>query len=427
MTYRLASFRKPTSLSFSNYFQRMPSSSFTPTPRIQSTLDPIVGMMGSLVGEHQEKWNGDIMSLAQGLVYWTPPEACVKAMQDELAKDPLESMLHIYTPDKGISELREALQDKVMTENGLKTHEIIVTSGANQAFLNCVLTMMDTASEKAIAFRPFYFNHVMAWQMTLNDYEQQLLFGPTNESTGIPDIDWLRKSLQDDPRIRMVTLVNPGNPTGTLLSRELVQEISDLCREHDCWLVLDATYEYFINDGSSTTFDGCIDAPHVVHIFSFSKAYALAGYRCGYAAVHKESGLAEAFSKVQDTVPISACRLSQVSANAAVRHCAPAWVQEKIASLKDGREAIREAISVLGTNVMGGSGAIYFFVQLPVSHRDDTEVATMLVRDYGVAVIPGKFCGAPGWLRVCYANLPPKRCEEAAKRLKKGLSSLVVK
>lgn len=100
------------------------------------------------------------------------------------------------------------------------------------------------------------------------------------------------------------------------------------------------------------------------------------------------------------------------------------WVLEKVKTLKTGRDAITDAMKPL-ERIMGGSGAMYVMGKLPPHLRDDEHVARILVKDFGVAVIPGSYCGFPGWIRVCYANLDPETCLVAAKRLADGISTLV--
>lgn len=95
---------------------------------------------------------------------------------------------------------------------------------------------------------------------------------------------------------------------------------------------------------------------------------------------------------------------------------------DQVSTLDIGREAILKAMSPFEI-VMGGSGAMYVMGKLP-DGTDDQEAARKLVKDYGVAVIPGSFCGFPGWIRVCYSNLPPEKCKMAAKRLENGIKDL---
>jgi aromatic aminotransferase len=257
--------------------------------------------------------------------------------------------------------------------------------------------------------------------------------GPSG-ADGIPDMCWLEQQLQADPSIRMVTLTNPCNPTGVLLNRSIVQRAVELCRQYNAWLVLDCTYEYFSYDGPC--FDGCFTDPHVIHIFSLSKAYALAGYRCGYMTMSKLADpLYRQVMKVQgescsvalalvhmmhvcstqygllysDTIPICPSRISQIAALGSLQ-AGRDWVREKVATLGFGRSAVMKALAPC-EQIMGDSGAMYLMCKVG---GDDKEFARLLVRHYGVAVIPGLFCGYPGWLRICYANLPPDKCLEVS-------------
>ena len=90
-------------------------------------------------------------------------------------------------------------------------HEVMVTSGANQAFTNLVLTLLDP-SDAAILFVPYYFNHLMALQMTGGGHS--VVYGRCDPDTWQPDLDWLEQALSGPDPPKMVVLVNPCNPTG---------------------------------------------------------------------------------------------------------------------------------------------------------------------------------------------------------------------
>ena len=406
-----------------NAAARLPTSD-----RVQKTLDPCVILMKQIISRHAEKWEdrGGIYSLAQGVVYWKPPTEALEAVAAAATSD---DTLHTYCPDEGTVELRSALADKLATENALDDINIIVTSGANQAYVNVVLTLL-SEGDKCVVFRPYYFNHVMAIQMTRG--EESLLVGPTGED-GVPDLEWLKSQLEEDKSIRLVTIVNPGNPTGTSLSREYLEEAVRLCEHYGAWLVMDNTYEHFDHsgaNGSSSSGDTpafwCSSKEHVINIFSFSKAFALAGFRVGYVAINKGPRGEEAYEqmlKVQDTIPICPARVSQIAALASIGS-GREWVAERVKTLDGGRQAILNALSPL-ESIMGGTGAMYVMAKLPVG-MDDKQLANDLVERYGVAVIPGSFCGYPQWIRVCYSNLPPDKCLDAASRLATGIKELCV-
>ena len=300
--------------------------------QVQETLDPCVVLMKQMISEYAHLWkdSGGVDSLAQGVVYWEPPptvnEAITYAMENAE-----KYQLHTYCPDEGLSELREALQQKLKEQNELETHNVMVTAGANQAYVNCVLTLL-SQGDKCVIFEPYYFNHVMAIQMTQGN--DALVIGDCSDE-GIPDVVWLEKVLEEDKSIRMVTVVNPGNPTGVSLERDLLQRIVDLCGKRGVWLILDCTYEHFDHiqaNRGNVPFPG-FPEEHVIHIFSFSKGYALAGFRCGYIVLSQEGKLGkEAFEqmlKVSNTKhscwtkkpnSLSSCRLALFFTHKGARH-----------------------------------------------------------------------------------------------------------
>jgi aspartate/methionine/tyrosine aminotransferase len=191
----------------------------------------------------------------------------------------------------------------------------------------------------------------------------------------------------------MVIITNPGNPTGVSLSKEVLQRAVDLCQEYSAWLVLDCTYEYFTSEEDQPVVS-FPDAPHVIHIYSFSKSYSLAGYRCGYLCLSKDALpndlLLSSMLKVQDTLPICPPRVSQIAALGALK-AGKQWVRDQYATLDTSRQAIIDSLKPL--DIMGGSGAMYLMAHLPSnvedgSVQDDVEICRRLVKEYGIADSP---------------------------------------
>jgi aspartate/methionine/tyrosine aminotransferase len=412
--------------------------------------------MKQIISKHTVKWQDDphgIYSLAQGVVHWRPPkqvyELLGRAIQSNLDVDAGAddgdggsfgmdeaigndaSIIHTYCPDEGYPPLLSALKAKLQTENGLHNPHVMITAGANQAFVNCVLTLLDERDEmgnrsKCVVFEPYYFNHVMAVQMsrggrgcggvasafssTKLDAKsvEGLLVGQTDK--GVPDLKWLRNQLEQhqyssgNNGIRMVTLVNPGNPTGVSLPYEFLQEMMQLTKEYRVWLVMDNTYEHFdvkrknkLPEGSSNTGSvgalpdfQCFDEMHVINIFSFSKGYAMAGMRVGYLALSSKTSndnddeatgrgtrAYEQMLKVQDTVVICNSRLSQMAALGALQ-AGRQWVYDQVDTLEIGREAILEAMSTLEETI-GGDGAMYLMGKLPEGVDDQVCVVSLLL------------------------------------------------
>ncbi|KAA8541847.1 hypothetical protein F0562_022999 [Nyssa sinensis] len=358
----------------------------------------------------------DAMSLAQGVVYWQPPKQALEKVK-ELVWDPSVSR---YGADEGIPELREALIKKLHHENKLCKSSVMVTAGANQAFVNIVLTLCD-AGDSVVMFAPYYFNAYMSFQMTgVTD----ILVGPGNPKTLHPDADWLERTLlETKPTPKLVTVVNPGNPSGTYIPEPLLMRISDLCRDAGCWLVVDNTYEYFMYDGLKHS---CVEGNHIVNIFSFSKAYGMMGWRVGYIAYPSEvEGFEALLLKIQDNIPICASIISQRLALHSLE-VGPEWVTEQVKGLIKNRTLVLEALSPLGEDaVKGGEGAIYLWAKLPDKYLDDFEVVRWLAWKHGVVVIPGSACGCQGHVRISFGGLLEGDCRLAAVRLRRGLEELV--
>ncbi|PAN32548.1 hypothetical protein PAHAL_5G495800 [Panicum hallii] len=358
----------------------------------------------------------DVMSLAQGVVYWQPPESAMNKIE-KIIREPAVSR---YGSDDGLPELREALLEKLRRENKLTKSSVMVTAGANQAFVNLVLTLCD-AGDSVVMFAPYYFNAYMSFQMTgVTD----ILVGACDPKTLHPDVDWLEKVLKENgPIPKLVTVVNPGNPSGAFIPRPMLERISDLCKNAGAWLVVDNTYEYFMYDGMEHY---CLEDNHIVNLFSFSKAYGMMGWRVGYIAFPNEAdGFHDQLLKVQDNIPICASIIGQRLALYSLE-AGPAWIKERVKDLVRNRELLVEALSPLGEdNVKGGEGAIYLWAKLPDNCSDDFEVVRWLANKHGVAVIPGSASGGPGYIRVSFGGLKEEDTRLAAERLRRGLQELV--
>lgn len=356
------------------------------------------------------------MSLAQGVVYWQPPMQALDKVK-ELVWEPSISR---YGFDEGLPELREALIKKLGQENKLYKSSVMVTAGANQAFVNLVLTLCD-AGDSVVMFAPYYFNAYMSFQMT---GVTKILVGPGDPKTLYPDADWLERTfLETKPAPKLVTVVNPGNPSGTYIPEPLLKRISDLCKDAGSWLVVDNTYEYFMYDGLKHS---CVEGDHIVNVFSFSKAYGMMGWRVGYIAYPAGvEGLGDQLLKVQDNIPICASIISQYLALYSLE-TGTEWVTDQVKDLVKNRALLLDALLPLGEGaVKGGEGAIYLWAKLPEKYPDDFEVVRWLARRHGVVVIPGSASGGPGFLRISFGGLKEDECRAAAGRLKRGLEELV--
>ncbi|XP_058218040.1 aromatic aminotransferase ISS1-like isoform X2 [Rhododendron vialii] len=358
----------------------------------------------------------DAVPLGQGAVYWQPPEQAL----DRVKHVALEISTSRYGTHEGLPELREALLHKLSQENKLSKSSVMVTAGSNQGFLNLVLSLCDVA-DSVVLFAPYFFNAYMSFKMTgINN----ILVGPSDPMTLLPDAEWLENTLSDTkPVPKLVSIVNPGNPSGICIPEPLLKRISEICRRAGSWLLVDNAYEYFVYDGCEHS---CVEGSHVVNLFSFSKAYGMMGWRVGYIAYSLEAdGLLTQLLKVQDNVAICTSMISQHVA----LYCLESgreWVQSKVKSLERNKELLRDALSPLGEEaVKGGEGAIYLWAKLPETCLDDIEVVCWFARRHGLLLLPGSACGTSGYVRITFGMLREEECEVAAKRLRNGVEELI--
>ncbi|KAK9799726.1 hypothetical protein WJX73_004729 [Symbiochloris irregularis] len=344
--------------------------------RIRQTDVPVMVTNMRLLGGQS-----DVASLSQGAVYWLPPESAIRKASAEAT----EAAVSGYNADWGIPELRQALEEKIQVQNGLQGYKVMVTAGANQALASLMLTLMDP-QDRSVMFKPYYFNALMAIQMTGG--ANTCTFGPCDPNTFFPDLDWLQKELQGPEPPKLVYVVSPCNPTGVTLPRDQLERLADMTEAAGAWLVIDNTYEAFLFSGTE---HATIGRPNTIHVFSFSKGYGLHGWRVGYMAYPDQDGtdaLGLQLVKVQDTVVIHAAVLSQKVAVEALRQGPP----DTIARLQQNRQAVLDALKPLGTlgDGLWGGDAIYVFARLPPDCQDDVAVNRWLVHVHKVIVIPGR-------------------------------------
>ena len=218
---------------------------YHPSSRVLATDDPVIIATKAMIAD---SGRSDILSLAQGVVHWSPPPSALAAAAAALASDP--ASVCGYGPAVGLPSLVAALQAKVQRVNGLGNHDVMVTAGANQGFVNLVLATLD-AGDRAAVFAPYYFNAVMALQMTGS--ADRIAVGPCDPVTWAPDLDWLERELAGADPPRMVVIVSPSNPTGCVVPPASLARAAEACGRAGAWLVLDSTYEDFLfhDDGSA--------------------------------------------------------------------------------------------------------------------------------------------------------------------------------
>jgi len=377
--------------------------------RMEAVQTPVVPLIARLVAA-----TPGAVSLAQGMVAYPPPAAAIRAAAEAGAT----AQASRYGPVDGLPELRRAIAGKLARDNGIDSRagdqRIMVTAGANMAFVNAVLAITEPGDE-VILPQPYYFNHEMSVRM----------LGCTPvagacDAAYVPRVDALAGALT--ARTRAIVTVSPNNPTGAVYPPAVIAAIDRLCREAGLYHIRDEAYEYFRYDGGTPATPG--DPERSIHLYSLSKSYGFAGWRIGYMLA--PAALHEALLKAQDSNLICATHVAQAAA-AACLATGPDYCRARLPELERGRDALLQALRPLAPAVTANrpEGAFYVMLSLPPA-LEDFAVARRLVEEFGVGVIPGSAFGITEGcsLRVSYGALTGAALEDAVARLAAGLDRI---
>ncbi|MFN9645609.1 MAG: aminotransferase class I/II-fold pyridoxal phosphate-dependent enzyme [Cyanobacteriota bacterium] len=395
-----------------------------PAIRLASVLDPVIPRLGALL-----RLRPVALSLAPGMVSWSPPEAVRRAVRQAL--DAPAGDLDRYGATWGEPELLESVARTLTGTHGLDLDGalLLTTTGSNMAFTALAQVICDPGSEVILPI-PAYFNHVMAVQLA-GGVPVGVEAGP------LPDPEMLAAAIT--PRSRAIVTISPNNPSGVVIPEARLRAINHLCAERGLLHISDEAYGPFVHGPVASYSPGSQrgSAAHTATLHSLSKTHGMAGWRLGYAAVPE--GLRPALAKVLDTVQISPTRISQRAAMAALG-TDPGWVRERVAQLAPRRERVLAAVERWRRDDLPvrlwalPDGA--FYALLVVDSRagaastagepltSDGLMEELVLRD-GVATVSGRSFGLAipdaAVLRLSYGMLEGAALEEALERLGAGL------
>ena len=337
-----------------------------------------------------------------------------------------------YQDGAGLPALLDRIAQKLSAENGIdlaRGGEVMVTAGANMAFMHSVLATTSPGDEVILPV-PFYFNHEMAVQMA----GCRIVRVPTDERYGL-SVDSMARAIGS--RTRAIVTVSPNNPSGAVYAEGALRRINEICQDRGLYHISDETYEYFTYGSARHVSPGSFAgaAAHTISLYSLSKAYGFAGWRIGYMAY--PGHLASAMSKIQDTILICPPTVSQVAAIAALdvgrSYCEP-HVRE-LASIRDIVVDQLAELAPLAT-VPAADGAFYCLLKIsdaavehaaPGGRLSPMTIAERLIREHKVAVIPGPAFGITEgcYFRVAYGALQRETVMAGIGRLVKGLRAIL--
>ena len=375
--------------------------------RVEQLIHSPIGAAHALVGIRTNE--RPLLDLSQAAPSFPPADA----VMERIAETALETDAGRYPPQPGLPQLRESVAKDLNAgyAANIEPSDVLITAGCNQAFC-CVTSALTSPGDQAILVAPFYFNHDM-W-LKIEGVDVQYLEPKGNL---LPDPEKAQSLITD--KTRLITLVSPGNPTGVTIPKKIIHQFAELARHNDIALVIDETYRSFRDEQTPAheLFSDPSWRDHVISLHSFSKDFAIPGYRCG-AVIGGNATITEAL-KVLDCLAISAPRIGQEAALAGLRH-AQQWRIEQAARIKNLELQFLDSMKDQpgGFKVIS-SGAYFGWVQHPRSDLTTEEVVRRLVLEHDVLTIPGTaFTSSDqAMIRMSFANLEPAQIEELPSRL----------
>jgi N-succinyldiaminopimelate aminotransferase len=320
--------------------------------------------------------------------------------------------LHRYSETRGVPALVEAIVEKVRARNRIPCdpESVVVTAGATGG-LGAALGAIASPGDEVMILAPF-------WPLIrgiVGAFRATPVEVPFYDRVRSPDdaVAALRERVS--PRTVALYLSTPSNPTGRVLPRAWLEAIADWAEREGVWLLSDEVYEDYVYRGEHVSI-GALAPERTLSVFSFSKAYGMAGNRIGYVV-----GPAEAATqalKISTHIFYHAPTSGQVAALRALQSGAD-WIDSARAAYREIGDA---TAALLGIEAPGGSMFHFVDVAARLDERGIWGFLEDCVED-GVALAPGPSCGSDYTtsVRLCYSAAPPRSVLTAVERLAKRL------
>ncbi|GAA5826270.1 hypothetical protein JCM11251_007233 [Rhodosporidiobolus azoricus] len=390
-------------------------------PHVEATAAPPIPLAGQWAKSYVPTPTEPLLNLAQGVPGDPPPPELLQKLSEATA-DPTTTG---YGGLRGDVGLRRELARDVNWVYGVKSgaepvdaeKDVVLTSGCNLAFYAAMLALARQGDE-VIVPSPWYFNH----QMSLIQLGISLVPLPCAPPAFLPSAAEAAKLIRPG-KTKAIVLVTPNNPTGAVYPPELLRDFADLAEKEKVALVLDETYREFATGRPHGLFAETDWRNYLVHLFSFSKSYAIPGHRLG--ALIASPSFLQQVDKLLDCLQICPARPAQRAIEWAVE-ATRTWREATRDELAKRQETFRELLKdVDGWEVETGGG--YFaYVKHPYPGASSEFVASRLASLVGVVVLPGTFFSPPfesvdddRFIRFSIANVSSAILQQVPARLRK--------
>ncbi len=313
----------------------------------------------------------------------------------------LEKGFTMYTSNHGLMELREAISADLDRDYGVKydpTEEVLITVGVSEAFDLAMRAILNPGDEVLIP-EPCYVSYkpctVLAGGVPVGL--------PTSVKTDFKvTVDQIESAITD--RTKVIVLCFPNNPTGAAMSRQELEDIAQIADKHDLLVLSDEIYGHLTYDGKHTCFSSLDNMwDRTILLNGFSKAYAMTGWRIGYAA--SNSDIIGAMVKIHQYTMLCAPIMGQYAALEALEN-GRKEMEKMVEEYNRRRRLMLTGFRQMGLDCFEPKGAFYIFPSIKCTGMNSIEFAEELLKEEKVAVVPGNAFGdcGEGYIRCSYAS-----------------------
>ena len=344
----------------------------------------------------------DIISLALGEPDFDTPRHIKDACIDALNRGETH-----YAPSNGIPELLSAISEKIVKENHFPCtpSQVIVACGAKDAIYEAMEAVLNPGDE-TILLTPAWVSYEPCVQIAGG----KIVKHAVNQKTFQIDDSLLERV---NAKTKMIVVNSPSNPSGAVFDKKSMQLVADLCEDHDIYAMSDEIYEKMVYGKEHISLAALGDmAQRTITINGFSKAYAMTGWRLGYAVAPVK--IIQEMGKVQQHSVSQATTFAMWGGVAALKgdqQC----IETMRTEFDRRRKYIISELNLMGYETAPADGAFYAFVKVG---GDDMEIAARWLEKGHVAATPGSAFYAPGWIRLSYATSMEK-LKEAMGRIRR--------
>jgi len=383
----------------------------------QIVISPIKEM--SILADIEEQKKGPrIISFGQGIPYFDTPPPIKRAMIRALNEPDTAK----YTLEPGITELRELIARDLKRRKGIKNikpkKEIMVSSGCQEA-VACALAAVIDPGDHVLLPEPAFASHIEQ----IIQWGGKPIFVPLKEESNWKlEIGELEKRVTK--KTKAILFSNPSNPTGAVFGKKELNELAKLAARKNLIIITDETYDFLTYGGAKHFSPASLPflRDRVILCGSFSKRYAMTGYRVGFA--YADEGLIDHMLKVHDALQICAPAISQKGAIAALRG-EQTSVRDFVKKLSKNRKLMCRELDKMKDyfEYQKPMGAYYIMAKYKWTKMDSFKLALKILREARLITIPGRAFGpsGEGYLRLSFAGRP-EDIREGFRRLNKWFS-----